>query len=130
MQAALETEKAKNLYSFWGDILAKELTEGTDCVIDLASKEYSTCISRHLPDHVKLIRCVFAEEINGKLVEKGTMCKMARGEMVRYMAENRIKEPEQLTTFDRLQYRFDRKRSDETTFVFLLQKNAGADSAE
>ena len=29
----------------------------------------------------------FGEHIGGKTVEKGTMCKMARGEMVRYMAE-------------------------------------------
>ena len=30
----------------------------------------------------------FGEHIGGKTVEKGTMCKMARGEMVRYLAEN------------------------------------------
>ena len=34
-------------------------------------------------------------------------CKMARGEMVRYMAENQIEAPEQIKAFDRLKYRFD-----------------------
>ena len=47
-------------------------------------------------------------------------CKMARGEMVRYMAENQIEEPEQIKAFDRLKYRFDQTRSNHETYVFLL----------
>ena len=47
------------------------------------------------------------------------MCKMARGEMVRYMAENRIDDPESIKAFDRLNYHFDETRSDEKTFVFI-----------
>ena len=46
-------------------------------------------------------------------------CKMARGEMVRYMAENRIEAPEQIKAFDRLKYRFDHTRSNHETHVFL-----------
>lgn len=46
-------------------------------------------------------------------------CKMARGEMVRYMAENRIEAPEQIKAFDRLKYRFDHTRSNNETYVFL-----------
>ncbi len=39
-----------------------------------------------------MITCVFGELIDGKVKEKGTMVKMARGEMVRYMAENHIED--------------------------------------
>lgn len=46
-------------------------------------------------------------------------CKMARGEMVRYMAENQIEAPEQIKAFDRLKYRFDHTRSNNETYVFL-----------
>ena len=46
-------------------------------------------------------------------------CKMARGEVVRYMAENRIEAPEQIKAFDRLKYRFDHTRSNNETYVFL-----------
>ena len=35
---------------------------------------------------------------------KGTYAKMARGEMVRFMAENRIENPEDIKKFDRLGY--------------------------
>ena len=72
-----------------------------------------------MPEHVRFITCVFGEEKNGKVIEKGTMCKMARGEMVRFLAENRVEDPEEIKAFDRLEYRFDASRSDENTFVFL-----------
>ena len=44
---------------------------------------------------------------------------MARGEMVRFLAEQQIRNPEQLKAFDRLNYRFDPSRSDENTYIFL-----------
>ena len=94
-------------------------------MINLASKEYSTAISRHLPEHVSFITCVFGEEKNGKVVEKGTLCKMARGEMVRFMAENQITDPEQLKQFSRLNFRFDSARSDDKMFVFILDATGG-----
>ena len=58
-------------------------------------------------------------------MEKGTICKMARGEMVRYMAENQITDPEAIKSFDRLNYHFDTDRSDDRTFTFLLNTNGG-----
>ena len=119
MQAKLKIREAKDLYSFWGSSLAEYLFAETDCILNLASKEYSLCVSKYLTDTVRLITCVFGEEKDGKVVEKGTMCKMARGEMVRYMAENQIEDPEQIRAFDRLHFRFDQTRSHDDVFVFL-----------
>lgn len=119
MQAKLEIAECKDLYAYWGDCLAKTLFVETDCIINLASKEYSVCVSKYLPDSVRLITCVFGEEKDGKVIEKGTMCKMARGEMVRYMAQNQTADPVQIQSFDRLNYRFDETRSDDNTYVFL-----------
>lgn len=125
MQAKLRVGERQDLYSYWGSRLANVLLEETDCIINLASKEYSTCISKHLPSHVRFITCVFGEEKSGKVVEKGTMCKMARGEMVRFLAENQITDPEQIKTFDRLNYRFSRQHSSENKFVFILNATGG-----
>ena len=122
MQAKLRMGEAKDLYAFWGDAIARELTEGTDCVVNLASKEYSQAVEPWLPEGVLLITCVFGEEKNGKVIEKGTQCKMARGEMVRWMAENRVTDPEDLKGFDRLRYRFAPEYSGEDTLVFLMEK--------
>ena len=119
MQAKLRVGECKDLYAYWGDNLANALFEETGCIINLASKEYSVCISKYLPETVRFITCIFGEEKDGKVIEKGTMCKMARGEMVRYMAENQIEDPEQIKSFDRLHYRFDEARSEEKVFVFL-----------
>ena len=119
MQAKLKVRKVKDLYSYWNNILAENLFAETDCIINLASKEYSTCVSKYLRPGIRFITCVFGEEKAGKIIEKGTMCKMARGEMVRYMAERQIKNPEDIRSFDRLDYVFDSERSDEKTYVFV-----------
>ena len=121
MQAKLSVNGHKDLYDFWGSQIAKELFSETDCVVNLASKEYSVCISKYLPKHVSFITCMFAEEIGGKLIEKGTKCKMARGEMVRYAAENGITHPQALQYFQAMNFRYSPKHSNETSYVFVQQ---------
>ena len=96
MQALLSVDGAKDLYGFWGDTLARTVARETDTVVDLASKEYSRAVTPHLPKEVTVHRCTFAVLKNGKAVEQGTLCKMARGEMVRWMAQNRVTNVEQL----------------------------------
>ena len=44
---------------------------------------------------------------------------MARGEMVRFMAEKQVTKFEELKLFDRLEYCFDEERSSETEYVFI-----------
>lgn len=122
MQAKLKIGEYGNLYDYWGDRLAKALCEETDCILNLASKEYSICVSEYLSNSVRFVTCVFAEEKCGKPIEKGTMCKMARGEMVRYLAERQITNPEQVKSFKRLNYRFDEFRSDENTYLFIRDR--------
>ena len=119
MQAKLAAGGAKDLYGFWGGSLAENLLAETDCIVNLASQEYSRCISRHLPGSARFITCVFGEKKGGKIIEKATACKMARGEMVRYMAENSVRAPEESRDFDRLGYRFSPADSDENTYVFI-----------
>ena len=124
MQAKLRVGSYRDLYEYWGDSIAAEIFGQTDCVIDLASKEYSVCVSRFLPEGSRFVTCVFGEEQNGKIIEKGTLCKMARGEMVRWMAEHQITEPGELRGFDRLDYRFDPERSEEDRLVFVRRNNS------
>ena len=44
-------------------------------------------------------------------MEKGTLCKMARGEMVRWLAENGVTDIDSVRAFQGLGYRFDAARS-------------------
>lgn len=119
MGARLAADGCPDLYAFWGDALARALAEGTDLVLNLASREYSRAVAPHLPPAVKLLTCVFGEESNGKIVEKGTLCKMARGEMVRWLAQNRVERPEDVRRFEALGYRYAPEYSTETQLVFV-----------
>lgn len=110
--------EAKDLYEFWGSTLADKLAKETDCILNLASKEYSISISKHLPKDFRFITCVFGEEIDGKIIEKGTLCKMARGEMVRRMAEQRIEDPEDIKKLQFLDYKYSEEYSDDKNFAF------------
>ena len=119
MQAKLAVGGCKDLYDFWGREIADLLFSETDTVLDLASKEYSRCVSPYVPQGVRLISCVFGELKDRRVIEKGTQCKMARGEMVRYLAEQQVDDLEQLKEFSGLGYRFSPERSDQRTYIFL-----------
>ncbi len=122
MQAKLAVGQEKDLYSFWGDSIAETLFSETDCILNLASKEYSRCVSAHLNSQVKFITVLFCERKEDKLIEKGTLCKMARGEMVRYLAERQIQDPAQIRDFCRLGYRFSPEESNDTTYTFIKEE--------
>ena len=118
MQARLPVDGAGDLYAFWGGRLGAQLAEETDCVLNLASKEYSRAVEPHLPSGVRFLTCTFGEWKDGKIVEKGTMCKMARGQMVRWMAEHDVANPEDIRVFSDLDYRFAPELSNQDHFIF------------
>ena len=62
----------------------------------------------------------YGELLGEKVVEKGVYVKMARGEMVRWMAEHSVERPEDLRYFDRLGFSFCPERSDGKRLVFLM----------
>lgn len=119
MQAKAKVAGTKDLYEYWGDKLYREVLDDSHIIINLASKEYSRCIEKYLLPEDIYITCVFGESSGGKIVQKGVYAKMARGEMVRFMAEKQIKDPDEVKMFDRLGYKFRADLSDERTFVFL-----------
>ena len=121
MQAKFCVGEYKNLYEFWGDKIYKKLFEKDDVVINLASKEYSKTVENYLSKEDKFISCIFAEKKDGKTVQKATMAKMARGEMVNFIAENNIQNEEEIKAFDRLGFKFDEGLSNNKKYVFILE---------
>ena len=118
MQAKAEIEEKINLYDYWGDRLYHSVIDDSRTIINLASKEYSKCIERYLSDKDNYITITFCELSGDKLITKGTYAKMARGEMVRYMAERNIENPTEIRKFDRLGYIFRGDLSSEAEYVF------------
>ena len=126
MQAKGAPGEAKDLYEFWGDKLYRGVIDESRIIINLASQEYSKAVEKHLQQVDRFITCTFAEDTGAldkqgrpKLVTKGVYAKMARGEMVRYMAVNRVEDPEELKGFAAGTYRFREDLSDENDFVFV-----------
>ncbi|MBO5598905.1 MAG: peroxide stress protein YaaA [Oribacterium sp.] len=122
MQAKAAINSHKDLYELWGKRLYNEVRDETGIIINLASKEYSKCIEKYLRPDDTFITVTFGETANGKLVTKGTYAKMARGEMVRFMAENMIEDPNEIKTFDRLGYVFMDELSNSDELVFERRK--------
>lgn len=119
MQAKLKLGGTRNLYEYWGRRIFDELTKDSDLIVNLASKEYSKVVEKYLTPKVRYITCIFGEKTEGKIKTKGTRAKMARGEMVRYLAERRADQAEQLKEFKGLGYCFVPGASTEDTYVFL-----------
>ena len=104
----MQTKCPFSLYDFWKDDLSNQIDEP---ILNLASEEYAKIIRKYKP----LIDVRFVEE-NGK--EKGVYAKMARGAMVRYLAENQIENIKDITQFSDLGYTFDASQSTEKLYIF------------
>ena len=118
MQSKAKIKGCADLYDFWKDSLYKEVRDESGIIINLASKEYSKCIEKYLEKDDIYITVNFCEKSGERLVTKGTYAKMARGEMVRFMAENSIYDPEEIKKFDRLNYVFRQDLSNDREYVF------------
>lgn len=88
-------------------------------ILNLASKEYSRAVEKYITAKDQFITCIFGEVIKGKIIQKPAFAKMARGEMVRYMAEKQITEVEQIKSFCSLGFRYQEKYSNESQLVFI-----------
>ena len=121
MQEKAKVGGCKNLYEYWGDRLYQEIVDESRVMINLASKEYSKCIEKYIQPEDTYITCVFGEFVGEKVVQKGVYAKMARGEMVRYMAEKKISDPKEMKEFDRLGYSYRPELSTDTTYIFIRE---------
>ena len=122
MQAKINMNGYHDLYSFWGDSIYSEIVDDSHTIINLASTEYSKCVEKYLHSENRYITFIFGEldpDNEDKVVQKGVYCKMARGEMVRFLAENNAEEPEQAKDFKWGGYHFDEPRSDENNYYFV-----------
>ena len=122
MGRALKTQKAGNLYDFWGNKITNKVNtalaaSGDDTLVNLASDEYFNAVRA---DKIKgrLIRVNFKEIRDGKPRFISFNAKKARGLMARYMIDKRANTPAQLKKFNREGYRFNKELSQEDSWIF------------
>lgn len=115
------TSAAKEKVSAAGDNTDDAVDAVT--VVNLASVEYAKAVLPHLGPNTRSVTCIFGEALKGgKPVQRATASKIARGSMVRWMAEHRVESARELVRFD-VGYRFAPELSarggTQETLVFL-----------
>ena len=110
-----------SLYHFWGSDIAENLFQEDNIVIDLASKQYTRLVKPYLSQGRQLITVDFQELKNDKWKTVGVHAKMARGEMVRYIAEKQIKNPTDLQDFNDFEFQFEPDVSTKDHYVFSTE---------
>lgn len=123
--------RKKNLYQLWGSkisdaIAADLLADGSDVIVNCASKEYWHVVGQSPPKGVRIITIDFREDGPDGLTFISFNAKRARGMMARWMCEHRIAEPEHLKGFDSDGYHFVAEGSDENLWRFVRNQKAAA----
>lgn len=111
----------KNLYKFWEDKLYKKLYEEDNVIVNLASEEYAKTIRPFLDKNDVFIDIDFKIYRDGKLKTMATWAKMARGQMIKYIVENKINNPQDLKEFTFNSYKFDECLSTDKKYIFIKQ---------
>ncbi len=123
-QTPLGVGKFSNLYSFWNNIIAKNIEAdlkkmNSNLLINLASAEYSKLVLPHLSKKINVVNIFFKEIKSGKPFINVVETKKARGMMSAFIVKNKIMDAESIMAFDLGGYYFDRDLSDGNNFTFL-----------
>lgn len=110
--------KGSCLYGYWNSRIYSELTKEDQVILNLASKEYSRAVEPFVKEPVRMISCIFGTQTGDKVKVKATEAKTARGDMVRWLAESAVQNPEEVKEYKNLGYHFVRELSADNTFVF------------
>lgn len=128
MGRKIDTDRGKNLYEFWGTTITdginlqlKKLK--SDILVNLASNEYFKSVKPKLLDG-QIITPEFKDYKNGEYKMMGVYAKKARGQLSRFVIQNQITEPEAMKEFNVDGYRFNKKMSTDTNWVFTRRKTS------
>ena len=113
--------QGNNLYKFWDDKIYNKLYSEDNVIVNLASEEYAKTVRRFLNEEDIFIDIDFKVNKDGKLKTLATLAKMARGQMVKYIIENKIDNPEDLKNFTFNSFKYCSNLSTSKKFVFIKE---------
>ena len=124
MGTKLKTPKGKDLYEFWGSAITEALAEeNPDWICNLASAEYyKSVVEAQLPCPV--VHPAFKDESKGEYKVMGLFAKYARGLMSRWIVDNNVKKPGELSGFNVGGYRYNKEESTDLKPVFKRAASA------
>lgn len=122
MGTKLKNVRGDNLYEFWGDevtnVINARMADSNDKVlINLASNEYFKAVKKKALN-ADIITPRFEDEKSGTYKVISFYAKKVRGLMVKYAADNKLTNAEQLKQFDLAGYYYCADISDDKTWVF------------
>lgn len=122
MGSRLDNSRGRNLYEFWGTKITEGLNQQlknikSKTLINLASNEYFKSVK---PAALKgeIITPAFKDYKNGEYKMIGVYAKKARGMMSRFIIKNKLSNVNDIQQFTMDGYAFNRKMSDDKTWVF------------
>ncbi len=126
MGRKVDNPRGKNLYEFWGELITEALNKqlqqlGSNYLINLASSEYFKSVK---PKVLKgeVITPEFKDWKNGQYKMMGVYAKKARGQLSRYVIQNKLTEPEAMKAFNVDGYRYNDELSTEIKYVFTRKQ--------
>ena len=126
MGRKINTERGGSLYEFWGTTITEGLNKQlkrlkTPYLVNLASNEYFKSVKpRQLQGEV--ITPEFKDWKNGQYKMFGVYAKKARGQLSRFVIQNRLTDPQAMKAFDIDGYRFNASLSSDNKWVFTRKQ--------
>ncbi len=120
----LENDLGRDLYPFWREKTTREINQISEQVdasfiVNLMSKEYLKVLNKKkIKKPIISVDFLDFQHDTEKYKSIVIYTKQARGEMTRYIMENKITEPEKLKFFDKMGYQYSEKFSKEDNLVF------------
>ncbi len=123
MGTKFKTKHGNNLYEFWGDTLTEALNKDLQATksktfVNLASNEYFKAVKPAALD-AEVISPVFKDWKNGDYKIISFFAKKARGLMSAYIIRNKIKNADDILSFDLEGYHLSKKHSSDNKPVFI-----------
>jgi cytoplasmic iron level regulating protein YaaA (DUF328/UPF0246 family) len=117
MGTNFSVDSAENLYEFWGNKIASTINSdfSGEYIFNLASEEYFSVVKKYL-DSKKVIEFKFLSMSGGKERVIGVIAKRARGEMTKFLIQNRIDNFKDIKKFEGLGFKL--RNFEENTFYF------------
>ncbi|OHU89133.1 MULTISPECIES: peroxide stress protein YaaA [Pseudoalteromonas] len=126
MGTKLDNPKGKNLYEFWGSIIAQKLNEAlaqskSSQLVNLASNEYFKAVDKKSLEG-EIITPVFKDCKNGQYKVISFYAKKARGMMARYIMEQQVTSLDTLREFDMAGYYYSEQATTKANEPVFLRE--------